>query len=156
MIRDSREVARLWGQHTGRPNMTYSTMGRALRHCYSKGTLTKIKQKRCGYQFSEEFVQGMKLYTESDPCPEELPWQRMTPEELPRQRMTTPYQNDGFVASPLYHGNLCANQGSEFTNFAWQTNMASYMVAQAERGWCLTSYQGFPPNTYSGETSVLY
>jgi hypothetical protein len=52
------QVAKRWGDKSGRRNMTYQTMSRALRHYYSKGILSKVKHKKWCYRFSCDALEG--------------------------------------------------------------------------------------------------
>ncbi len=45
------EVARLWGECKGRPNMNYEKLGRALRYYYGGSILDKVVSKRFTYRF---------------------------------------------------------------------------------------------------------
>ena len=45
------QVACLWGERNGRPNMTYQKFSRALRYYYHKKVLTKIRGRNCVYKF---------------------------------------------------------------------------------------------------------
>ena len=57
---DHEEVARLWGIHKRRPNMTYGKMSRALRHYYSDGIVTKCEEKFT-YQFNDKHITALIL-----------------------------------------------------------------------------------------------
>lgn len=45
------QIARLWGNRNGRPNMTYQNFTRALRYYYPKKVLTKVRGRKYRYRF---------------------------------------------------------------------------------------------------------
>ena len=57
---DHEEVARLWGVHKRRPNMTYGKMSRALRFYYSQGIVTKCEEKFT-YRFNDDHINALIL-----------------------------------------------------------------------------------------------
>lgn len=46
------EVARLWGERNGRPNMTFKSFRRCMRYSYNKNVLTKIRGRSYTYKFN--------------------------------------------------------------------------------------------------------
>jgi len=56
-ILDPEKLAKLWGEKSGRPKMSYQTMSRAMRHYYSKGILSKVKHKKWCYSFSQKALE---------------------------------------------------------------------------------------------------
>nr|AOP32006.1 ets variant 6 [Nematostella vectensis] len=48
---DHNGVAKLWGKHKKRKNMTYDKLSRALRYYYSKDILAKVSGQRLTYKF---------------------------------------------------------------------------------------------------------
>ena len=50
-IRNPEKLAKLWGSHKNRPNMTYEKLTRALRYYYEKNLMSKVAGKRHSYCF---------------------------------------------------------------------------------------------------------
>lgn len=51
-ITQPHQVAGLWGDRNGRPNMTYQKFTRALRYYYHKKVLAKVRGRKYTYQFN--------------------------------------------------------------------------------------------------------
>lgn len=51
---DHNMVAKLWGQHKKRKNMTYDKLSRALRYYYAKNILAKVNGQRLTYKFCRD------------------------------------------------------------------------------------------------------
>jgi len=58
---DPDEVARLWGDRKGKPNMNYGKLSRALRYYYEKGRMTKLHGKRYAYKFNIEVIKRAEI-----------------------------------------------------------------------------------------------
>lgn len=56
-ILDPEKLAKLWGEKSSRPKMSYQTMSRAMRHYYGKGILSKVKHKKWCYRFSRNALE---------------------------------------------------------------------------------------------------
>ncbi|KAK3699147.1 hypothetical protein QZH41_002464 [Actinostola sp. cb2023] len=51
---DHNMVAKLWGKHKKRKNMTYDKLSRALRYYYAKNILAKVNGQRLTYKFCRD------------------------------------------------------------------------------------------------------
>lgn len=45
-------LARLWGTHRNKPQMTYEKMSRALRYYYSRGIIESVRGRKQTFRFS--------------------------------------------------------------------------------------------------------
>ncbi|XP_051515814.1 transcription factor ETV7 [Myxocyprinus asiaticus] len=86
---DPNGLARLWGNHKNRVNMTYEKMSRALRHYYKLNIIKKETGQRLLFRFlktPEEIMQGR-----SD---------RIEPSESPDSPASPDYREDSLEVSP--------------------------------------------------------
>ncbi|XP_016353028.1 transcription factor ETV7 isoform X1 [Sinocyclocheilus anshuiensis] len=70
---DPNGLARLWGNHKNRANMTYEKMSRALRHYYKLNIIKKETGQRLLFRFlktPEEIIQGRSDRTEPSESPD--------------------------------------------------------------------------------------
>ncbi|XP_073708503.1 transcription factor ETV7 isoform X1 [Garra rufa] len=87
---DPNGLARLWGNHKNRANMTYEKMSRALRHYYKLNIIKKETGQRLLFRFlktPEEIMQGR-----SD---------RAEPSESPDSPASPDYREDTLEVSPV-------------------------------------------------------
>ncbi|RXN18946.1 transcription factor ETV7-like protein [Labeo rohita] len=87
---DPNGLARLWGNHKNRANMTYEKMSRALRHYYKLNIIKKETGQRLLFRFlktPEEIMQGR-----SD---------RAEPSESPDSPASPDYREDALEVSPI-------------------------------------------------------
>ncbi|XP_051946887.1 transcription factor ETV7-like isoform X2 [Xyrauchen texanus] len=86
---DPNGLARLWGNHKNRVNMTYEKMSRALRHYYKLNIIKKETGQRLLFRFlktPKEIMQGR-----SD---------RAEPSEFPDSPVSPDYREDALEVSP--------------------------------------------------------
>ncbi|XP_030625312.1 transcription factor ETV7 isoform X2 [Chanos chanos] len=72
-IVDPNGLARLWGNHKNRANMTYEKMSRALRHYYKLNIIKKETGQRLLFRFlkkPEEIIQSRSDKTDAMDCPD--------------------------------------------------------------------------------------
>ncbi len=50
-------LARLWGHHRNKPQMTYEKMSRALRYYYSRGIIESVRGRKQTFRFSIDLLQ---------------------------------------------------------------------------------------------------
>ncbi|XP_052450007.1 transcription factor ETV6-like [Carassius gibelio] len=87
---DPNGLARLWGNHKNRANMTYEKMSRALRHYYKLNIIKKETGQRLLFRFlktPEEIMQGRSDRTE--------------PPESPDSPASPDYREDALEVSPV-------------------------------------------------------
>uniref|UniRef100_A0A8C1AL73 ETS variant transcription factor 7 n=2 Tax=Cyprinus carpio TaxID=7962 RepID=A0A8C1AL73_CYPCA len=87
---DPNGLARLWGNHKNRANMTYEKMSRALRHYYKLNIIKKETGQRLLFRFlktPEEIMQGRSDRTE--------------PSESPDSPASPDYREDALEVSPV-------------------------------------------------------
>uniref|UniRef100_A0A672K9A4 Transcription factor ETV6-like n=1 Tax=Sinocyclocheilus grahami TaxID=75366 RepID=A0A672K9A4_SINGR len=87
---DPNGLARLWGNHKNRANMTYEKMSRALRHYYKLNIIKKETGQRLLFRFlktPEEIIQGRSDRTE--------------PSESPNSPASPEYREDALEVSPV-------------------------------------------------------
>lgn len=106
---DPNGLARLWGNHKNRVNMTYEKMSRALRHYYKLNIIKKETGQRLLFRFlktPDEIMQGRTERTEPSESPDSpiSPDNRedaleVSPESSPTS--LSPYSEHNFSISPL-------------------------------------------------------
>ncbi|XP_077060827.1 transcription factor ETV7 isoform X1 [Siphateles boraxobius] len=87
---DPNGLARLWGNHKNRVNMTYEKMSRALRHYYKLNIIKKETGQRLLFRFlktPEEILQGRS--------------ERAEPSESPDSPASPDYREDALEVSPV-------------------------------------------------------
>ncbi|XP_048034818.1 transcription factor ETV7 isoform X1 [Megalobrama amblycephala] len=87
---DPNGLARLWGNHKNRANMTYEKMSRALRHYYKLNIIKKETGQRLLFRFlktPEEIMQGRS--------------ERAEPLESPDSPASPDYREDALEVSPV-------------------------------------------------------
>ncbi|XP_039537263.1 transcription factor ETV7 isoform X3 [Pimephales promelas] len=87
---DPNGLARLWGNHKNRANMTYEKMSRALRHYYKLNIIKKETGQRLLFRFlktPEEIMQGRS--------------ERAEPPESPDSPASPDYREDALEVSPV-------------------------------------------------------
>ncbi|XP_059382974.1 transcription factor ETV6-like [Carassius carassius] len=89
-VLDPNGLARLWGNHKNRANMTYEKMSRALRHYYKLNIIKKETGQRLLFRFLKtpgEIMQGRSDRTE--------------PPESPDSPASPDYREDALEVSPV-------------------------------------------------------
>ncbi|XP_074500337.1 transcription factor ETV7 [Sebastes fasciatus] len=94
---DPNGLARLWGNHKNRDNMTYEKMSRALRHYYKLNIIKKERGQKLLFRFLK-LPQGRKK-PQTDPAesPEHIPPQGW---DVPDSSPTHEFSEDLFEVSP--------------------------------------------------------
>ncbi|KAK5863637.1 hypothetical protein PBY51_000654 [Eleginops maclovinus] len=92
---DPNGLARLWGNHKNRDNMTYEKMSRALRHYYKLNIIKKERGQKLLFRFLKLPHDTKKLHID----PVELP-EHTSPEETADSSPTHEFSEDHFEVSP--------------------------------------------------------
>lgn len=105
---DPNGLARLWGNHKNRVNMTYEKMSRALRHYYKLNIIKKESGQRLLFRFlktPDEIMQGRSDHAEPSESPDSpaSPGNRDVLEVSPESSPTSPSpcSEHNFSISPL-------------------------------------------------------
>ncbi|XP_038578439.1 transcription factor ETV7 isoform X2 [Micropterus salmoides] len=94
---DPNGLARLWGNHKNRDNMTYEKMSRALRHYYKLNIIKKERGQKLLFRFLK-LPQGVrKLQADPAESPEHSPPQDG---DFPNGSPTHEFSEDNFEVSP--------------------------------------------------------
>ncbi|XP_068162282.1 transcription factor ETV7 isoform X2 [Antennarius striatus] len=82
---DPNGLARLWGNHKNRDNMTYEKMSRALRHYYKLNIIKKEPGQKLHFRFLKLPQDVRKQVADPTESPEHTPWDRNSPDIIPSQ-----------------------------------------------------------------------
>ncbi|XP_033943999.1 transcription factor ETV7 isoform X3 [Pseudochaenichthys georgianus] len=92
---DPNGLARLWGNHKNRDNMTYEKMSRALRHYYKLNIIKKERGQKLLFRFLKLPHDTKKLHVDPVESPEHT-----SPQETADSSPTQEFSEDHFEVSP--------------------------------------------------------